>query len=496
VSRDDDIRYAGPVLDYTPGPGSDYAPEKIFYKTPKESSYADVNRLDNLINYLITTGDRAVAALELQLSAYVLPVPASDTRLRQAVAAEWPSGLGEVKNEVSYRLYRYLAFRQTTTAAYIRQRFEASVRDYTGSHGLDLLMLITMITNEARLIQEFKATYIGVVDDKSEYRTIELFIDWAENGVKRLDDFQKLEATAKNITLPANETTSVSAGEARQAQAMFKVKLNMANREVADSIDYLKRNFSDHASTFYGRFLGPALQYRLHVSRTPQVFDGRLSVEAETSANAMDTNLQVAQADQLRRNMAFDKKVGEALDELTRQNVYRNYINQLAPVGQAIAPGVGGTVMKVDSDPVEVAFYESADRPVDSGADVLEAFHGDLKGLEDPLAHPQYLLLAGGTMDGNLELKAGVRVDGIRPKTHQHDGLDGSTQIKGTDIENSTVPPGVIDHEIKPNRPLGLHLLGQATRVVPPGVSIVDATVGWEGDPSLQYEVQTTVIPD
>lgn len=494
MSRDDDIHYAGPGLDYLPGPGDTTALEKTFYQTPKESSYADVGRLDRLLNFIINAGDRAAAALEIQLSAYVLPVPGSDTRLKKAVAAEWPKGLGEVRSQVSYRLYRFLLFRKTTTAAYIRQRFEASIRDYTGSHSLDLLMLITMITNEARLIQEFKSTYVGVVDDKAEYRTIELFIDWAENAVGRLGDFEKLQVSAKTLTLPSSDAMNASELEARQSQAMFKVKLNSANREVADSIDYLKRYFSDHAPTFYGRFLGPAMQFRLHVSRTPQAFEGRMAMEAQTTANAMDTNLEVAQADQLRRNMVFDKKVGEALDELTRQNIYRNYIKQLAPAGQTITPGVGGTVMMAKADPAEVAFYESADRPFDSGGDVLQAFHDALQGLDDPAAHPQYLLSAGDTMTGNLELAPDVLVDGIRPATHAHTGVDGSVPVQGTNIAVGTVPTTVIDRTLTPDVPTELRVVTQTKRLIPPGVTVVDAQLAWEGETSLQYEVQNVPL--
>jgi hypothetical protein len=498
MGREDDIGYAGPDLLYRPGPGANTATEKTSYLTPKQRSYADVDRLDKLLNFIVSDGSNLSASLELDLATYAMPIPRNDQRLMQAVQAEWPKDLGDPKDSVSYRLYRYLAVRKTTTAAYIRQRFEAAIRDYTGTHSLDLFILTGMLVDEAQLIQEFKATYIGTVNDKAEYRSIELFIDWAENGVQRLNDFRQMKATGGAITLPDDEVNVATAAEARNAQAMYKVKLNTANREVSNTIETLKTYFSDNAKTFYGRFLGPAMQFRLNVSRNIQPATGRMAMEAETTTNAMDMNLQVMQGDQMRRNQVFDQQVSSVLNSITRQNVYRNYINQLSSIGQTVTPGVPGTVTtQVEQDPVEVAFFDGSDTPPTAPVNdvsTLQALHGDLAGRDDLEAHDQYVLKSGGLLTGDLSLNDGVLIDGMRPGAHRHTGLDGTQLVHGSNIEPGTVSPVIIDRGQPPLPPTGLRVVSQTTRIAPPGMTVVDVQIAWDGDVNLTYEVQSVPL--
>jgi hypothetical protein len=495
VGAEDVIGYAGPVTEFKPTIGGNFPTPQKIYSSPGEDSYADVDRLDKTLAFLVERTDLVMQGLESELVFFVLPVPVGDKRLTHALAAEWPKELGDNNAKITYRLYRYLGLKKTASATYIRQRYEDAIRDYTGTQNLDLHILISMINEEAKMVQEFRATYIGVVDDPSEYRTIELFMDWADGARVRIDEVLKLQSQGKTLRL-ADTTLPTTVQEARQAQAMFKVKLNSANHDIATSMEYLRRNFSEHAATFYGRFLGPALQFRLSVGRNVEPFSGRvIGPEMETTKNALDTNLVVAQADQLRRNMIFETKVPQVLGEVTRQNVYRNYITQLAPVGQSISPGMPGTVIQEDPSPKEVAFFESAD--VVAGTtdeENLFAMHSSLGGILDINAHPQYLLKDGDILQGNLAVADNIRIDGVDVNLHRHTGVDGTQKVLGTDISPGTVPPDVVDHDVIPATPIGLRLIGQTRRIVPPGVTVVDVQIAWDGDPALQYEVQNVPI--
>lgn len=493
MGAEDEIGYAGPALVYEPSVGGNtYAPPTRF-RTPAQRSYADVDRLDAMLAFLIQAGGDLAAVVEEDLVKYGLPIQYGDTKLIEAVKIEWPAALNETRDHISYRFYRYLVVKRTTSAAYIRQRFEEGVRDFTGTHSLDILTLAQTIIDEAKLVQEFRSTYVGAVDDQSEHRTIELFMDWTESARMELERLTKLHNTRDAIVLANSEVDVTTPREAKNAQAMFKVKLNVVNRQIADTVGFIKRNYSEHAPTFYGKFLGPALQFRLNASRGFHPSAGLLGVEMQNTANALDTNLAVVQADQQRRNALFTSKMAEATDQIAKQNVYRNYINQLSPVGKTVVPGQGGTaVVLPGEDDGEVQYFESDDvRYTPAAAPPLSSSHSALAELGIADAHPQYLLKSGGTITGDIFVDAGVTIDGVDVGEHEHTGVDGSKKVQGGNIEGGTVTPVVIDHDVSPDTPTNLHLLSQSVRIVPPGVTVVDIQIAWEGEDHNTFEVQT-----
>jgi hypothetical protein len=496
VGDEDRIDYAGPSSKFEPSLGGNRGSTETAFKTPAQRSYADIDRLDRMLAMLITQGQRFINVLEGELVNLAMPVTLGDERLAKAVETEWPSSLGTRKDNVSYRFYRWLVIRKTTSAAYIRQRFEEAMRDVTGTHSLDLLELVNVIVMEAKLVQQFRATYIGRVDDASEYRTVELFLDWADGAWLRLQQLSQVHGRVDVLGLPSGEVESTTPREAKNAQAMFKVKLNSTNRELTNLMSFIKRNYSDHAATFYSKFLGPALQFRLNASRGFHPSNGAIGQEMMVTANALDTNLSVVQADQMRRNMIFETKTAEAASQIVRQDLYRTYITQLSTVGAVITAGTAGTVMEVPEAADEVEYFESDDVKAQLSAAVLPtaASHGALADLTERDAHPQYLNRDGDIMMGNFALASGATIDGIVPSLHQHNGTDGSQKISGLNIEEGSVGPGVIDRKIVPPRPQGLRLASQRTRINPPGVTVVDAEVAWEGESTLSYEIQSVPL--
>lgn len=496
MGDEDKIGYAGPSSKYEPSVGGNLGTTEISFKTPAQRSYADVDRLDRVLAMLIEQGQRFINVLEEELVQIVMPVVLGDDRLMEAVRVEWPTSLGTQKDNVSYRFYRWLAVRKTTSAAYIRQRFEEAVRDITGTHSLDLLELVNIIVMEAKLVQQFRATYIGRVDDASEYRTVELFLDWADGASERLRQLSTVHVQRETLGLSNTDIASTTPREAKNAQAMFKVKLNSANKELTNVMSFLRRNYADHAATFYGKFLGPALQFRLNANRGFHPSTGVIGQEMMVTANALDTNLSVVQADQMRRNMIFETKTAQAAQQIVRQDLYRTYVNQLSVQGAAVTPGTAGTVMVTPDAADEVEFFESDDIKYATPETVLptSASHFTLADLDNINAHPQYLLRDGDLLTGNLDLAEGVTIGGIIPGRHQHNGTDGSSKINGVDIADGSVGPGVIDRTIVPERPQALRLVGQRSRINPPGVTVVDAEVAWEGKDTLSYEIQSVPL--
>lgn len=494
MSADDKIGYRGPDLTYHPTTGSNAQTVKDRYRTPRQRSYADTDVLDRLLTTLLNATDRFREELESELIAYSMPIPRADERLIEANTLEWPSDLGAPKPIISYRYYRALSTRTTTSASYVRSRFQDAMRDLTGTVALDLLELVEVIASEARLVKDFVPTYIGDVEDSAELRTIELFQDWASAATNHLNSLYELYTNRGVHVLPAAEVERASQSEARQAQATYKLKLNATNKELTDSIAYLKKNFSEHAATFYGRFLGPSMQWRLAAGRSFHAQGGTMGTDMTTTNNSLDANLSVLQADQLRRNKIFDEKIGEIAVQVQRQDAFRDYITQLAPKGKAVTVGMPDTVALMEDDPEEIEYWEDLEANLPEPLQVFTSLHSSLGGIDLDDAHPQYLLNTGDLLTGDLILSDGVKIDGMEPAFHRHTGQDGTNKIRGADILGGSVTPEVIDHTVLPETPTDLRLVGQDARVVPPGTTVVDVQLSWEGDTALNYEVQHTVL--
>jgi hypothetical protein len=490
MGAEDEIGYAGPDLTYKPGIGGNQPTGTKVFLTPSQRSYADIDLLSYQLQLLLSEAKLLAKVLEDDLLRFVMPIPRGDTRLVEANKLEWPTGLGDPRNTISYRFYRALGTRVSASSSYIRQRFEEAVRDYTGTDSLDILGLINFIVLEAEMVIEFLGTYVGDVDDTSEMRTVELFLDWTGGARQRLVELASLHN--RLVPLPENEVEPITAREARNAQASFKVQLNAVNMEVETATEFLRRNFSEHAATFYARYLGPALQFRLAVTRRIQATTGELGRTTNQTNEIIDDRLAKAHADQLRRNLMFDAKMQEAASKISNQNIYRNYIQQLAPIGRELIPGVPGTVMEAEQDPEEVEFF--VNEPILPPPSPFKASHSALADLADELAHEQYYLKGGDTLTGDLLLEAGIRIDGIIPHLHRHTGEDGTEKILGTDIAGGTVSPDVIDRTVIPAQPTELRLISTTQRVVPPGVTVIDVLIGWTGDAALTYEVQLAPI--
>lgn len=488
-----DIEFTGPNQEYDPPIGGNLDETRI-PRTTLSTSYANLDSLEDTLKKLLALLDELDNTLDNSLDIKGLPIDPLDERLNEAHELSWPSELGPTKNYVSYRYYKYISLQNTTASNVIKKAFEESARDVGGTKALDIKKITDSTRNEALLIQEFTKTYVGKLIDAAEHRTVELFQDWSQSALYHTGRFQTLFSTGVQTKLPDDEVSSLSSPEARNGQAVFKVKLNDVNRKLAESQDYLDKNFTQYAPVFYQNFLGPALQFRLNVSSKFNPTQGIYGKEVSRASDSLDANLVMLQGDQIKRNAIYDKYMHTIYDQISEQNTYQNYITQLAPLGQSLPADQG--FVDVQDTPDETQFFEDAGNVVPDSDPTLSISspHNALIGRDAVDAHPIYFLKAGDTLSGNLELEEDVRVDAIIPHLHKHNGIDGSVQIDGKDILGGTLNTDLIDTNEKPPRPTNLHLCDQKTAVATPGLSVTDIVMCWDGVSSLQYEIQISPI--
>jgi hypothetical protein len=490
-----EIEYSGPNLGYTPSDGNNQEGEAVSKAlTPVSTSYANKSYLNDKITQLIAETNLFMGDLNRDLQDFGLSIDPADTKLFNANTAEWPTtALGPPKNHISFRYYTSLELRNSSAATYIRRRYEEAARNVNGNNSIDLIALIKMISNEASLVQEFVNTHVGILDDSSEQRTVELLQDWVESALHHTGKLRTLFETRDTPRqLPGSDLDQIGPEEARQSQALFKVNLNKVNGDLTTALGYIQKNFSDYASVFYKNFLGPAVSFRTNVTRKVYpILPGELGRHVNVAVNSVDNHLATVLADQTRRNLIFDHKMGELTQLVQMRDQYRSYITQLA-TREAPVPTSATDLIHVTDTPDEADYFNQP--PPLPPVNEFTSPHDALGDRDGDGAHPQYLLKDGGKITGNVTLADGVKIDGISPHLHRHTGQDGTDKIHGEDIQYGTVTTGVIDHNDLPKTPIGLALDTLTPHTVPPGMTVFDADVSWEAEDGLTYEVQIVSI--
>lgn len=495
-------------IEYRPHSGSN-VPGQNRRRQKLTGSYSDLDFLLQELDRLISFVGQFEKDLETELNTFYLPVPESDSQLFEAHNQEWPTkDIGEYSDQIGYRYYKLLGTKETTSAEYIRKRYEEGIRDLTGTSALDILSLVEMTKIEAITIKQFVDKYIGTGNDQSEQRLLETFQDWTIPAQVHAKNLQQafISEKQRQPVITEKQLFDLTAKDAQQGQALFKVKLNVENAKVQKDVDYLRRNFSDLGPTFYGRFLGPALEYRLgfNDNNIRGQSQSKLKQSFIKNSGTLDGQLRSALADQARRRAMYQNKVHAITQSIGKVRSYRQGIYDLSELGKPMPSYGDRVVLKSSYSAKEIDYFKAKedeffDDP--SNKDLLEervvgrliSAHSELTGLEND-DHPQYLLRDGGEITGDIQVSEGVRIDGVDISAHRHTGVDGSPQIHGADIILGTVTDGVVNDGIKPNPPTNLQVQDFRERIVPPGVSMIDVDISWEGDSGLTYEHQISLI--
>jgi hypothetical protein len=495
ATPDDDIRYSGPPQDWRPSPGGNPEVDTVkALSTEAIGGYDNIDWLRQMLDTLIDVNSGLITSLEEDLNLLALKISPSgaDDKLREALKSEWPDPNSNPPNYIPYSYYKSLTTRSTAGAAYIQKRWEEAVRDITGTSAFDIVDIANVVRSEAILVKGFLDQYVGAVSDSSEKRVIELFQDWAASAIQRTQRYESIAQTKESARqLPVSEVESVAPADAVKFQALFKARLNQLNVELATTKSGLKKNFSDYSDTFFNKFLGPALQFRLNVSRTIYPEDSLLGREVGLAKGSMDSNLSSLITDQLRRNGTFNKGIDQMLNTLLERDTYRTYVAQLAVVGKALESK--DRVNQIASMSLEVV----EDYPLvgaDLATPVFTASHQMLSGRDDPEAHPHLLSRSGGTVTGDITIEDGVRVNGVEIQKHTHQGLDvdGTPKIKGKDIEDLVTT--AIDKDELMCYPTNLRHINNTPYTGTNNVTLVNSQIAWECDPNLTFEVQTVPV--
>ncbi len=461
------------------------------------NSYADIDSLRKRLSQLKVYIQNLIKDLEKELNkkSLVITQLSKDSQLREANESTWPSNAESgPPSLVSYGYYKILTAVDSVGARYIRRRFEDASRGITGDATLDLLQLVQITNDEAKLISQFLDQYVGNVDDSSEFRVLELLQDWTETAIINVSFIKKFflqkDSTAN---LPSSEIAALDTVSARQSQALFHFKMNSLNEEIVSHLLVLRRNFSDYAETFYDTFLGPAVKMRLQGTRTLYPMTGILGSELLQAKGSAETHLTMLLADQLRRNKTYDEKTKAVIQLINMRDTYRGYIHQLSNKGKIIQNGDPGTLV---SGTVEHNIIKNAQKNLDLKPASLKPDHAQLSGVVDNLAHPQYLLKSGGKITGNIDADSGVKIAGVDLPNHAHTGFDGSSKIDGSNIAEGTLRHNAVDSSSSADAPIKLKIVNELERSHSDSVSSYDIKIAWDAneEEGTTFEVWKAVL--
>lgn len=463
--------------------------------TAEGPTYADEGYLRRLLDQLESETKELKDQAEDEMYGLALPVGTHDSRLLESHRKEWPKSLGAPSDSITYRYYKALRLRRSTSAEYIRHRYEEAARGVTGTNALDILQIASIVEDEALLIREFIDVHVGDIDDSSEFRLLELFQDWAEAALVSVREFWAIYQAGETPEeyFSREELDAITPEEARQGQTVFKVKFNSHNNTIRRDIEYLKKNFAEFAPDFYARFLGPAMRYRLNVGRRTLPTGSRIAREIQAVSSEIDERLKHALSDEFRRVDLFRDKVTDIKNDLVERDKHRTFVKQLAVKGTPL-PVQGPNVITVGFDSgTEVSYWRAEEeKGINSLSSVPGTFvaaHSLLENLDEN-DHPQYLLHNGGTITGPIHMNDGTSIDGVRPSTHVHNGCDGTERISGADILDGSLIDDVVDADFNPDPPEGLRLISFRDT---PESPLIEATIAWEGSRKYTYEVQVAI---
>jgi len=466
--------------------------------------FFDLNVINALTSQIIKDVSDLVSEIELKLRSYSMIIPTADTALNSAyqmVFAVSATPNSSTTGYLHYFMYKQLLMMpDSNAAAYMKSRYEASIRDESGTNVLDILKLCLYLNNEAKRIQEFIVNYIGDLDDTSEFRVLESFQFWAEDAAiftKRLRSAFQQETTG---AIPSSELGTLNKQKASGSQTLLKIKLNAINKQLNILFSDMSKNFEMTADTFYDKYLGPAVKFRSKIGKdlNNELSSAVLAREVKLAIAGLEADFSATLADLIMRLSGFDDKATIILNYVIMRDTLVMYINQLSLVGVKVR----NQFSNVDIPQSELVKFDNINLLENHHIDILfednfTKSHSELSNLDDSGAHPQYLLRSGGSITGNIDVLPGITIGGMNPAIHRHTGTDGTQKIHGTDIEINTVTADNVDSEnASTSVPINLTVASQSIRIVPPGVAQVSIAIGFDVDISniVSYEFEVTRI--
>lgn len=492
------------MADLPTNPGSDYNPElgnlideggAIGGEYSVTRGYSNINLLRSNLEKIEAESVKIIDFCEVKLRKMSLDLSSSEDLL-SAQEVEWPSELGAAKDFLTYDQYRALSKSKTRGANFLRQAYEYYLRGPAGTVAIDILGITNIIKSEAVAIGLFLDSYLGEIDDSSEYRVLELFQDWTEIALRFTGNFRSFveEEGKGQSTLSGQEIDRLSKNDAAHYQHFFQVKVNTINGEAVQIHEDLGREYADYSPVFYDQFLGPALKYQVttgrHMNKTN--VSGFLEGQSASAKASFGGHFSSVLADQMRRNSLFEKKVTDFSVRIVLREQYRSSIKALESKGKKIKTSFVDAKL---NDEEGQYFSEIVDKETNNNK-FLSA-HNYIPDRENDDAHPQYILKAGDTVSGDINLDTGVLVGGMEPGEHKHLGqeVDGTHQLDAElSIEPETLVTSLVKNETI-DQPTSLRLVEEKI-CTNNGRPVINIKLGWEGADEEEYEVQIVALCD
>lgn len=501
MARVTPLTYQGPDTVYKPPlADSNALVQNVLPNNYDVNAYHDLDYLKDLLDNLIARSLQIYTQCENALQNFALTIDQTNTDLLAAQAAVYPGTT--IPNTITFQQYKYnLVNNNTNASQYIITAYENAVSGSSGTNSLDISKISLMINSEAKRIKEFINGHVGDLSDSSEHRTIELFQDWAENAAHIIERFWEAFQGKVTSGLPGSELGQLTPEKANQLQALFQIKLNVANKSVSDLFGQLSKNWDQTSSVFYGKTLGPGLKFQLGVRKqlntlTDTSMMPTIANEISNTFSNLNDGYAIALQDQHKRNMFFIDLTAKIVLMISQRDTYRNYMQQLSAIGKTL-PVKFTSSSTVDEHPDVLNASHPLDI-VDATKNPNTNFrhdHDELTGITDDYAHPQYLLRSGGansTITGDVFVASGVKIDGVDLSLHEHSGVDGSPKIHSSNI--------ILDTNLDSTSftPSNLKLVSKATTVVPPGLTKISARISFDVNETgvVSYEIEFTKLPN
>lgn len=439
---------------------------------------------------------------ERELEKQVLEVVDDDDELLTAINREWPEEIDkEPPDRVSYRFYRTLRHRTTTSSKLIRRRFEKAARGVKGAPELDVLKLSDFILKEVQNLENTLLPELYNLYDAGENRVIENTFDWAVSAHEHARGLHRILAKKGESDYTPDQIGRIGERDARKGQAVFKVKFNSVTNKLKKEIEALQGQWAEQSEDFYKKVLIPAMKFHMEVSRGTFESENPFLQEIKDATDSLDIDFSRIITDQVRRTRLFHTHMETAYKELRNRERYRQNIIDLSGRGGKV-PADGLT--ELEDPPDEHEFWERHDqRDKDEllytpgarrPAEMITTDHSALQGIEEHDAHEQYLLRYGDKLIGDLDVEDGILIDGVNISEHRHTGEDGSEQISGEDILGGTIGDDKVDPDDVPPVPTDLEVKEFKETTVEPGYTMIDVVVEFQGREEHMYEVEIAKI--
>lgn len=346
----------------------------------------------------------------------------------------------DVPGFVSYAQYQYAEKHGCRTCRKFVKEYDRLISHSVFVHIFDFRYYLTMLLHEANCISESLSTDFGEdYEDESQEQAAEFYYSWA----KMAESHTKLLAEQIGVPpdkLPESEVDHITKKQAAQFQAFFSIRVASYSETIDNLLFSIQKDLVDTCDSFYKRYVSPAIRFKTKVAN-PLEFEVEttafmktapiLSEEVISVINAMRGNFGSILTDMIQRRNNISKKFNYLFSIIIQRKKYISYIDQLSSKGSSRP--------KVTIDVKEDIFSKFFDEIIidDSEKNSLLSDHGNLDNLLEN-HHTQYLLRSGGLIEGNIDVAAGITIDGVDLSDHSHNGDDGSVRILSTDIDFST----------------------------------------------------------